>query len=130
VTDTPADDHKDLDVLYAAVAPTIQEVVNDLLHQGVPFGTLGAVFERRLDGSIHGGVGTRAKLAEDVLADARFPEESRRVMVSGFAIAAADELPMLLLVELGDGEYAVGMKRHKGELVLDLRATKPLPNWS
>jgi hypothetical protein len=111
------DDRKVLDDLFRDVAPTIGDVVTTLMRQGRPLILIGAFFERAFDGRVGGGVGHRAELAQRVLRDARFSETVRVNILAALKDAGAEELPIVLLVDRGEGLFAVGVRRERGELV-------------
>jgi hypothetical protein len=112
-----SDDQTVLDDLFADVAPTIGDVVTTLMRQGRPLVLIGAFFERAFDGKVSGGVGHRAELARRVLTDPRFSEPVRVHILGALKEAGADELPIVLLVDRGEGVVAVGVRRERGELV-------------
>jgi len=111
------DDEKVLDDLFRHVAPTIGDVVTTLMRQGRPLVLFGAFFERTFDGKVSGGVGHRAELAQRVLRDPRFSEPVRALILGILKDAGADEIPIVLLVDQGEGLVAVGVRRERGELV-------------
>jgi len=111
------DDQTVLDDLFRHVAPTIGDVVTTLMRQGRPLVLIGAFFERAFDGKVSGGVGHRAELAQRVLRDPRFSEPVRARILDALKNAGADELPIVLLVDQGEGIVAVGVRRERGELV-------------
>jgi hypothetical protein len=110
------DDQTVLDDLFRHVAPTIGDVVTTLMRQGRPLVLIGAFFERAFDGKVSGGVGHRAELAQRVLRDPRFSESVRARILDALKNAGADELPIVLLVDQGEGIVAVGVRRERGEL--------------
>jgi hypothetical protein len=112
-----SDDQKVLDDLFRHVAPTIGDVVTTLMRQGRPLVLIGAFFERTFDGKVSGGVGHRAELAQRVLSDTRFSDEARAHILDTLKKASADELPIVLLVDRGEGLVAVGVRRERGEFV-------------
>ena len=111
------DDKKVLDDLFGYVAPTIGDVVTTLMRQGRPLVLIGAFFERTFDGKVSGGVGHRAELAQRVLRDPRFSEPVRAHVLGALKDAGADELPIVLLVDRGEGIVAVGVRRERGAFV-------------
>jgi hypothetical protein len=111
------DDEKVLDDLFRHVAPTIGDLVTTLMRQGRPLVLIGAFFERAFDGKVSGGVGHRAELAQRVLRDPRFSEPVRAHILGALKDAGADEIPIVLLVDQGEGLVAVGVRRERGELV-------------
>ena len=110
-------DQKVLDEFFGRVAPTIGDVVTTLLRQGRPLLPIGAFFERAFDGKVSGGCGHRAELARKVLTDPRFDDVARARILEAMKAAGPDELPVVLLVDLGEGVVAVGVRRERGELV-------------
>jgi hypothetical protein len=111
------DDQKALDDLFRYVAPTIGDVVTTLMREGRPLILTGAFFERAFDGKVSGGVGHRAELAQRVLKDTRFSEPIRAHVLRALTDAGADELPIVLLVDRGEGLVAIGVRRERGEFV-------------
>jgi hypothetical protein len=111
------DDQQVLDELFGHVAPTIGDVVTTLMRQGRPLVLIGAFFERAFDGKVSGGVGHRAELARRVVSDPRFSEPVRAHIMGALKDAGADELPIVLLVDRGEGIVAVGVRRQRGDLV-------------
>jgi hypothetical protein len=109
------DDQRVLDDLFRRVAPTIGDVVATLMRQGRPPVLIGAFFERAFDGKVTGGVVHRAELAQRVLRDQRFSEPVRAHILAALKDAGADELPIVLLVDQGEGLVAVGIRRERGE---------------
>jgi hypothetical protein len=87
------------------------------MRQGRPLVLIGAFFERAFDGKVSGGVVHRAELARRVLTDPRFSEPVRVRILGALKDAGADELPIVLLVDRGEGLVAVGVRRERGELV-------------
>jgi hypothetical protein len=63
------------------------------------------------------GVGHRAELAQRVLKDTRFSEPIRAHVLRALTDAGADELPIVLLVDRGEGLVAIGVRRERGEFV-------------
>jgi hypothetical protein len=111
------DDQTVLDDLYRDMAPTIGDVVTTLMRQGRPLVLIGAFFERAFNGKVSGGVGHRAELAQRVLKDPRFSDAVRAHILGALKDAGPDELPIVLLVDRGEGLVAVGVRRERGELV-------------
>jgi len=109
------DDQKVLDDLFRHVAPTVGDVVATLVGQGRPRVLIGAFFERAFDGKVSGNVSHRAELAQRVLNDPRFSEPVRAHILGALKDAEADELPIVLLVDRGEGLIAVGVRRALGE---------------
>jgi hypothetical protein len=114
-TSGATDDQRVLDGLLAQVASTLGVMVTTLLQQGRAFGTIGALFERAFDGKVSGGCGHRAEVARRVSTDPRFPEAVRGVLLE--ALQSPSELPIVLVVDRGEGLVAVGVRRERGELV-------------
>ncbi len=110
-------DSKALDDLFAAVAPTIGDAVTTLMRQGKRLSQIGALFERTFDGKVRGGVGHRTELAKRVMGDHRLPAAALATILENLRSAGADELPIVLLVDRGEGIVAVGIRRERGELI-------------
>jgi len=111
------EDEKALDAFFAEVAPKLGDLVTVLLQQGKPFALLAAFFSRGFDGTITGGCGARAGVAKRVLSDARFAEPTRTHVLEALRVCPLDALPVLLVVERGEGLVVVGVRRERGELV-------------
>jgi hypothetical protein len=59
--------------------------------------------------------GTELEVARRVSTDPRFPEAVRGVLLE--ALQSPSELPIVLVVDRGEGLVAVGVRRERGELV-------------
>jgi hypothetical protein len=110
-------DQKLLDELFAQVAPTITDVVTTLMRQGRPLILIGAFFERAFDGKVSGGCSHRAELARRALTDPRFSDAVRAGILGTLKDAGAEELPIVLVIDRGEGLVAVGVRRERGKLV-------------
>jgi hypothetical protein len=111
------DDVRVLDELFARIGPTIGDLVTTLMRQGKRIAQTGAMFERAFDGKISGGVGHRTELAKRALTDVRLPARLSPRSLRTCGAAGPDELPIVLLVDCGEGVLAVGVRRERGELV-------------
>ncbi len=109
------DDQSVLDDPFRHVALTIGDVVATLRRQGPPRVLIWAFFERAFDGTVKGGVSHRAELANRVLNDRRFSEPVRAHVLATLKEAEADELPVVLLVDQGEGLLVVGVRQVRGE---------------
>ena len=105
------DDETVLDDLLHHVAPTIDDVAATLLRDGRPRILIGALVERAFDGKVSVTVSHRAELAQRVLNDRRFFEPLRTRILDALKNALAEELPVVLLVERGEGLVAAGIRR-------------------
>jgi hypothetical protein len=109
------DDTTVLSTFFTEVAQKISDDVTRLMQRGQPLAFIAAFFERAFDGTVTGGCGHRAELAQRILSDHRFTDAVRHVVLDAFA--AHDELPIVLLVDRGEGVVSVGVLRRRGELV-------------
>jgi len=112
-----ADDEKVLDAFYRDIAPKLEDLATTLLHQGKPFGLLAALFSRGFDGTLTGGCGSRAEVAKRVLGDTRFAEPARTHVLEALRTTPLDALPVILIVDHGEGLAVVGVRTERGELV-------------
>ena len=105
-----------LDQFLRDVTPTIEELVTKALQQGRSVEQMALLLERAIDGSIRGGCGSRREIATKLSHDARLTREQREVIANTMEIAGTD-VPTVLVVHRGEGEFVVGVRRLPGSLV-------------
>ena len=105
-----------LEQFLREVSSTIDEMGNGALQRGRSLRELAFVFERRIDGSFHGGCVSRRELAEKIRVDSRFAPEQRDVLAKGLD-APGDDVPVLLRIDRGEGEMTIGLRRVGGSFV-------------
>ena len=105
-----------LDQFLHEVTPTIEELVTKALQQGRSVEQMALLLERAIDGSLRGGCGSRREMASKLGLDPRFTTEQRAAIVNTINGAGSD-IPAVLLVQRGEGELLVGLRRLPGSLV-------------
>lgn len=110
-----ASDEQLLDEFFRSATSTIEELVTKALHDGRPVWQLAIVLERRFDGEVMGGCGSRGAIASQIVRDARLPMSARHAIVNSIVGGALHEIPVVLLVH-GEGYIAGGVRRVRGSL--------------
>jgi hypothetical protein len=105
-----------LDQFLRDVTPTIEELVTKALQQGRSVEQMALLLERAIDGSLRGGCGSRREMVAKLGLDPRFTTEQRAAIVNTINDAGTD-IPAVLLVQRGEGEILVGLRRLPGSLV-------------
>ncbi len=103
--------------VFQAASETISDMVTNAMRKGFALGQLAVVVERHFDGRIVAGCTVRSEIARRFTNDRRLTEEAKSTIVAEMTGAAADELPIVVVVHQGEGLVAVGVRRERGQLV-------------
>jgi hypothetical protein len=108
-------DEQVLSEFFDSVTQTIEELVTRAVQQGQPVRGLAIILERKFDGEVAGGCGSRRAIDGRLRAIAGVDDTARGMIVRQVELAPADEVPAVLLVH-GEGVISVGIRRVKGKV--------------
>jgi hypothetical protein len=109
-------DEQILDEFFQATTPKLEEMVGRAIAQAGRADGLAVTLERKFDGEVAGGCGPRRALEGRLRGVQGIDEAARRRILAEVGQAAADEIPVVLLVH-AEGFVSVGIRRLRGSWV-------------
>jgi len=108
-------DEQLLNEFFQAVTPTIEELVTRAVQQGQRVTGLAVILERKFDGEVAGGCGSRSAIDGRLRGAHGVDDVARQRIVRAVSQAPANEVPAVLLVH-GEGFISVGIRRVTGKV--------------
>ncbi len=108
-------DEKLLNDFFRAVTPTIEELVTRALQQGQSVQGLAVILERKFDGEVAGGCGSRNAIDGRLRGVQGVDDVARQMIVRAVNQAPANEVPAVSLVH-GEAFISVGIRRVTGKV--------------
>ncbi len=114
-TGSGADDTEVLERFFEEARPIIEELVTQAMHRGVPPARLAILLEKRFNGEIAGGCGTRASLGDKLAAVPHVDAAGRETILAAIERGPLGQIPLVLFVH-GEGVVSVGIRHVAGGL--------------